>query len=433
MRIQRFGGVAALVLATLGPTTCSPPSGGTRIVLVTLDTLRYDCLEGAAPSMPRLAAAAQRGADFEDAWAATSSTQPTHASLFTGLHPWQHGVHRNGVVLAEGEQTVAESLQAAGWWTGAVVASLPLARKFGFAQGFTTYDDAFTTDLDVAEWADDLDEGGHFYTPCDEVTRRALALLDGAPGDKQFLWVHYFDAHAPYGDTGDRPMKVGELLGAARQRAPGLPALIAQARKLYDRDASAIDASLEQLLDRLSRDEGWQTHVVITADHGESFGDDGSFGHGSTLTPPQVHVPLVVLSPRVAPGRRADVSGSVDVAATLLALAGLPGLGEHGRDLTGPPPDTSAAFGMRRTFAQPAPHVHADGTVELLQGDQFYAVVDGQQVIGDAQAVTGAPPERAEELQRLFGLFGAELQAKPSQELLDPQTQAELEALGYVR
>src|SRR5262245_30074643 len=84
---------AALALATgsvaLAPASCGRPSGGTRIVLVTLDTLRYDCVEGPSPSMPRLAAAARRGADFEGAWAATSSTQPTHASLLTGLHPWQ--------------------------------------------------------------------------------------------------------------------------------------------------------------------------------------------------------------------------------------------------------------------------------------------------------------------------------------------------------
>ena len=427
----------ALALAALGlalaPAACSRPSGGTRIVLVTLDTLRYDCLERAAPSMPKLAAAARRGADFEHAWAATSSTQPTHASLFTGLHPWQHGVHRNGEVLQDAEQTLTETLHAAGWWTGAVVASLPLARKFGFAQGFDVYDDAFTTDLDVGEWADELDEGGHFYTPCDEVTKRALALLDEAQGDKQFLWVHYFDAHAPYGDTGTRPMKVGELLGAAKSRAPGLPGLIAQARQLYDQDTTAIDDSLDRLLSRLAQDEpAWQTHVIITADHGESFGDDGGFGHGSTLTPPQVHVPLVVLSPRVAAGRRADVSGSVDVAATVLALAGLPRSG-HGRDLTEAAPASASAFGMRRTFAEPAPHVLVDGSVEMLQGDQFYAVVDGSQVVGDTEQVAGAPPERADELRRLFGVFDAELQAKPTEELLDPTTQGQLEALGYVR
>jgi len=438
-RIRRIGRCpaarwAGTALAALALTTCGRPSGGTRIVLVTLDTLRFDCVESAAPSMPKLAAAARRGADFERAWAATSSTQPTHASLLTGLHPWQHGVHRNGEVLQDSVQTVTETLHAAGWWTGAVVASLPLARKFGFAQGFDVFDDAFTTDLEVGQWADDMPADGHFFTPCGEVTRRALALLDEAEGDKQFLWVHYFDAHAPYGDTGDRSMKAGELLSAAKSHAPGLQGIIAQARRLYDQDTTAIDASLDQLLSRLARDEpAWQTHVVITADHGESFGEDGGFGHGSTLTPPQVHVPLVLLSPRVAPGPRSDVSGSVDVAATLLALAGLPLGAGHGRDLTQAPPAASSAFGMRRTFAEPAPHVRVDGTTEMLQGDQFYAVVDGQQVVGDAQAIADAPPERAEELKRLFGLFDAELQAQPVEELLDPQTQGQLEALGYVR
>ena len=425
---------AAGALAALALTTCSRPSGGTRIVLVTLDTLRYDCVDGAAPSMPRLAAAAQRGANFDRAWAATSSTQPTHASLLTGLHPWQHGVHRNGEVLQDSVQTVAERLKAAGWWTGAVVASLPLARKFGFAQGFDVFDDDFSIDLDVGQWADEMQAGSHFFTPCGQITERALALIDEAEGDKQFLWVHYFDAHAPYGDTGTTQMKAGVLLGAAKSHDPGLQEIIAQARRLYDQDVGAIDASLEKILSRLAQDEpAWQTHVIVTADHGESFGEDGGFGHGSTLTPPQVHVPLVVLSPRVAPGQRDDVTGSVDVAATLLSLAGLPRGGVRGRDLTATAPASTSAFGMRRTFANPSPHVLADGTTEMLQGEQFYAVIDGQQLVGDAQSVPGASPERAAELERLFGLFGAELKSQSVQELLDPQTQGQLEALGYVR
>ena len=66
-----------------------------RIVLVTLDTLRADGLE----KMPATSAYARRGARFERAYSATSTTQPTHASLLTGLHPWEHGVTDNGEVL----------------------------------------------------------------------------------------------------------------------------------------------------------------------------------------------------------------------------------------------------------------------------------------------------------------------------------------------
>ena len=110
-------------------------------MLITLDTLRAD---GLAPRlMPRTAAFADRGLRFERAYAATATTQPTHATLFTGLHPWEHGLTRNGRVLAAGFDTLAERLRAAGFETAAVVASFPLERRFGFAQGFDSYEQEF--------------------------------------------------------------------------------------------------------------------------------------------------------------------------------------------------------------------------------------------------------------------------------------------------
>jgi arylsulfatase A-like enzyme len=446
--LTAFTALTALAaLLPLGLVACGRPAGGTRVVLVTLDTLRYDCVAGPSPAMPRLAAVAARSTSFSNAYASSSSTQPTHASLLTGLHPWQHGVHRNGSVLAEAHTTVPERLAAAGWWTGAVVASFPLDGKFGFGQGFAAYDDEFSADLDVNQWTEAQAEGGHFYTPCEQVTDRALALLDGAPGERQFLWVHYFDAHAPYGETGDGPMKVSRLLAAARQRSPELPALIDEARRLYDQDVASIDRALARLLSRLEQDAPeWETHLVVTTDHGESFGDDGAFGHGSTVSKVQVQSPLIVLSPRVAAGPRADTAGSIDVASTLLALAGLSPAGfGHGRDL-GPPragtrtAASTSAFGMRRTYAEPSQDVRLDGSVEQLQGTlEFFAVLDGVQAIGNARALdaaaTAAPldVDRAQDLRTLFSLFESELQAQPTEELLDADTQARLEALGYVR
>jgi hypothetical protein len=232
-------------------------------------------------------------------------------------------------------------------------------------------------------------------------------------------------------------MKASELLAAARQRSPELPALIAQARRLYDQDTGYIDRALDRLARRLAQDEpGWQTHIVITADHGESFGDDGSFGHGKRLTPAEVHVPLILLSPRAAPGVREDVAASVDIASTLLALAGLPTQGfGHGRDLTQlAPAGGASAFGMRSTFAEPTPDVHVDGSVDELQGTlQFFAVIDGQQAIGNAQAIEGLAPAHGDDVRKLFSIFEAEAQARPVRELLDTQTQAALEALGYTR
>ena len=104
--LRGLAGSLALLLAA----ACTPakPAVEQRIVLITLDTLRADRL---ASAMPRSLAFAEEGRIFERAYAATSTTQPTHASLFTGLHPWQHGVVRNGIVLAEDGAKMSKSLR----------------------------------------------------------------------------------------------------------------------------------------------------------------------------------------------------------------------------------------------------------------------------------------------------------------------------------
>ena len=87
--------------------------------------------------------------------------------------------------------------------------------------------------------------------------------------------------------------------------------------------------------------------MVIAADHGESFGEGGAVAHGLRLTDEQIRVPLVILSPRVAAGVRGDVAGSVDVAATLLSLAGVESPGEPwsgARDLA-PPAAAGGGYG----------------------------------------------------------------------------------------
>ncbi|HUF78425.1 MAG TPA: sulfatase-like hydrolase/transferase, partial [Thermoanaerobaculia bacterium] len=90
--------IGLTILVTLG--ACRDPQP-VRVVLVTLDTLRYDSLvpaegEGAESAMPRLLERSRAGVRFERFYAATSITQPSHASMLTALHPWEHGVVSNG-------------------------------------------------------------------------------------------------------------------------------------------------------------------------------------------------------------------------------------------------------------------------------------------------------------------------------------------------
>ena len=279
-----------------------------RIVLVTIDTWRADALA----KMPATSAFAARGLCFDQAYAATSTTQPSHASLLTGLHPWQHGVTRNGDVLAEVHETVAERLQAQGFSTAAVVASFPLGRRFGFAQGFDPFRDELFTPY-AQRWEGEDVEGGRFYTLGETITDEALALLASMPGERQFLWVHYFDPHDPYGDAVAAALAGGSgaedvlPIAALLQAAASGPedearALVERARGLYERDLGALDRALARLFARLDADAArFETHVIVTADHGESFGEQGCLGHGKRLVPEQLRVPLVLVSPGLAP------------------------------------------------------------------------------------------------------------------------------------
>ena len=411
---------------------CGPGAGGegedanrpTRLVLVTLDTLRYDAFT--AETMPRTRRLAEQGLVFERFYAAAPTTQPTHATLFTGRHPWEHGVVRNGMVLPEDLPTLAEELASAGWRTEGVVASFPVHRRFGFGRGFAQYADEFTFERKgmPESWAGEETEGEHFFSIADSTTAKALAALDRLAGPRQFLWVHYFDAHNPYGDLEERPVTLHRLRTLSRQAdAPELPELVARARDLYARDVARMDAELARLLERLARDaDAIETHVLVTADHGESFGEDGAFGHDTRLTPEQIHVPTFLLSPLVQAGRTDEVAGTIDAYATLRALAGL-SPAPQGRDLTRGEADASA-LGMKRHDAGSAPRFFRASRAGLLAGD-------GELLCVDDLASAPVPGKEAGDVRALFRRFAAELERTGASVLGDEETRRALDALGY--
>lgn len=431
----------ALALALLAAgllASCRAEQHSVRVVLVTIDTLRYDSFAGgpAGPSlMPHAQARAARGRTFERAFAAASCTQPSHASMFTGLHPWEHGVTRNGQTLAATQRTVAESLTDAGFETFAVVASVPVSVRFGFGQGFQRFAEPFTQSFGQDAWEGVEVPGGRFYALAETVTDEALRQLDAAQGRRQFLWVHYFDPHSPYGDSaGGRAITPAEVLRRMADGAGTRAGLEDEVRELYGRDVQAVDRSLDRLLERLERDRArFDTHVVVTADHGESLGEGHVIGHGNHLTAEQIHVPLFILSPRCAPGPDRRNTGSVDVAATLLSLAGVEARLGGGSDLLAPPRAAHPTLGMRRTYDRPLEALRTDGSSERFEGYLFYAV-DGSGAIrvGNGEAVEGGRPSEARGLASLFQRFERQLGGLPATAPLDAETERALRALGYV-
>lgn len=353
--------LALLLLALVSAIGCTRAEGGDprpSLLLVSFDTTRYDhtSLSGyARDTTPNLGALAALGASFEVAYAPTSSTGPTHASLFTGVTPLRHGVTKNGATLAETATTLAERLAEANYRTGGFVSSWVIARRWGFAQGFADFDDTFeraTSTFDAEFWAGQKVEGG-FDRRAPETTQRAIAWLE-ANRDRGafFLFVHYFDPHAPYlPPDGFR----GRFETSAEADA------LARDVARYDEEIAFADAALGDLLAALQRlGRAGDTLVVATADHGEGLMDHGHMEHGVHVFDEQVRVPLVLRFPgRIPAGRRVDTPVSlVDVAPTVYELLGVeaPDAGFEGRSLVPalsgaePPRPPRPVFLYRRHF-----------------------------------------------------------------------------------
>lgn len=161
------------------------PSQPRNLVLVVIDTLRADYLtfHGGHVRTPALEALAAEGVTFRRAYSHIPTTGPSHASLFTGRLPTEHGVQANSQILAAEQTTLAEILQDAGYSTSAVVSLGVLGRKFGFHQGFDTYDDDFPD-----QW----------FRTGDEVMSSLESWFQRDHAAPYFLWAHFSDPHEPY-------------------------------------------------------------------------------------------------------------------------------------------------------------------------------------------------------------------------------------------
>jgi membrane-anchored protein YejM (alkaline phosphatase superfamily) len=177
--------VAAVSLFMAGCSDGLPDGERPAILLITLDTTRADYLgiESSSVKTPHLKALAERGLYFTQAYSTTPTTLPSHTSMMTGLYPTDHGIRENGRRVGGQLDVLATRLKGLGYHTAAFVSGFPLAQQFGLARGFDKYDDAFTGT--AAERSAEL------------TTDAALEYLE-LTETADFLWVHYFDAHAPY-------------------------------------------------------------------------------------------------------------------------------------------------------------------------------------------------------------------------------------------
>ena len=387
---------------------------GHNLLIVTIDTTRPDRLgfygndEIATPNLDRLAS---RGAVFTRALATAPITLPSHASILTGRYPHHHGVRTNGLPpLESGETTLAEVLAEHGYDTAAFVSSFILEKQFGLAQGFGRYDDETHSESAVM---------GYSERRADRTTDRALEWLRRSGPRPFFLWVHYYDPHASY--------------------SPPEPFEDSSAND-YDGELAFVDQQVGRLLEGVAASSDEDALVVVTSDHGESFGEHGEQSHGFLVNEATLRIPLIVTTTRglSTPVRIDELVSQVDLMPTVLSLFGLPApAGLDGEDLT--------------EHAEPARVVVAEAhygeaiygwarLAAIYQGDFKY--VDGPSpkfydLASDPAEQINLVSERGERAaslrQRLMEVRGDAADSLPVSSVeLDRESIERLESLGYV-
>jgi arylsulfatase A-like enzyme len=348
-RIRTAWGNPILTTApTLASKKMAEGTSQPSFIFLLVDTLRADYIgaygfEGdISPSLDRLA---MESILFENCFTNAPWTKPAVASLFTSLHPNTHGVTnhegklKGGLeVLPEQANTLAESFRDSGYDTAAFNANPWLAPRYGFEQGFETYEE---------------------HEDTKKLLEAAAKWIHSRGKEKPFFaYLHFMDVHAPY-DAPHRDYKSlfdSPSLGRNRELEPSeydiIPAhmratpwateqeplelkpwraMYAGCVRAFDRRISGF---LEDLRNSLILDNAY---LIFTSDHGEEFLEHGSWEHGYKLFEHQLHIPLLIRMPNaLGAGRKVeDLVNLLDLMPTMLSLADidLPD-GLQGRDIS---------------------------------------------------------------------------------------------------
>lgn len=320
-----------------------------NVLVIVVDTLRADhmSLQGyernTDSNMTRLA---NEGVMFENAYATSSWTLTSHASLFTGRWPYEHKAD-GGRSLDTTYPTIAEALSERGYRTGAFNGNFGTVTKhWGFARGFAHFEDYYQTvpQLLVSSVYGRFLEYYAFHKVLGmeyKIDRRwapginqsALDWIDQDSKHPFFVFINYFDVHAPY-ISPDRGMfsdmeNPGGLVNTDWTTAdiynPKTPEQVQGEIDAYDGGVYYTDQQIQNLLDEMdARGVLENTIVVITSDHGELFGEHGLWEHHNSLYRPVIYVPLIIWNPELVPQgvRISTAVSNVSVPVTLLDLLG---------------------------------------------------------------------------------------------------------------
>jgi arylsulfatase A-like enzyme len=415
------------------------------VTLITSDTHRADHLSstGDRVSTPVLDALAERGVLYENSFAPTNVTNPSHVSLMTATSPRDTHILNNNTPLIGDAVTLAECFADAGYRTYAAISAYHLLDvESGLGQGFDRVNGPKAGERDGAKTLDILDE-----------------WLRDAAGQPLFVWLHLFDAHAPYAPVeryknryweGGDPFAQDTPVDMPEIEVPGF------LRGLRDKDypyamyrgeVDYVDELMGRLLGHARIADGV---LAFTSDHGEAFGEHGIWWDHADLYPETVQVPLILVWPGGRTGVRSDAPVEmIDIGRTLLDLSGLEDASFPGRSLMWALDDRSAtqarftlsAHGFVASVASSGWQLHLhlrkhkEWAIEEWRETHQVELYDLNEDPGSMNDLAKDPAsfERARKLrQRLIDwLNSADTQGLGTSKVLTEDALASLEAMGY--
>jgi len=379
--------VSAAPLAAASTPVVSPSPRATRVVLITVDTLRADqpWTNYKRFRTPHLSALADSSLLFERTWSLANTTGPSLGGMLCSRYPSE--LQRDDCPLAgmDIEHGLAEVLESAGVWTasahGHPYFGSPAAPRRGFALWRTVFGVLARRAVDGAVTGS-------------EVADLALDLLKNAPEDRpSFLWIHFVDPHDKY------------------VLHPGFPPSDNPSRGYYDGEVAYTDHQVGRVLQAIDASpQAASTAVVLTSDHGEGFGEHSRWRHGMTLHEEEVRVPLMVRAPGLAPARISVARSTLDVAPTIAALLGVtPAPSWRGRSLLD---DTPASRNERPIIVDapalmnaPARRAAVIGQVKVIEADGALKAFDLESDPGERSPL--APDKARDAIERAQELFSS--------------------------
>lgn len=434
-RLAIYTGAVLLIATATGWLYHKKFSGRSKhLLLITVDALRADrlgCYGYKSQRGETFKALAKESLVFDNAFTTMPTTQPAMGSIFTSLYPSSHGVRKNGIQLPDEALTLAEILKQNGWKTVAFVSAFPLDQRFKLNQGFDVYRDSIG--------AQGKQKNLKFEVDAQHLTRAVVKWLNKNRDLPQtFLWVHYFDPHAPY--------KPPERFSKDA----------ADTKAAYDGEIAYLDEQLGVLFMALNQHGFLQDALtILVSDHGEGFGEHGYKGHGWFLYDEVVRVPLLISGRGIEPGRTGNLTQHVDLAPGILDYFGLPvprqfqGTSWWRIDRGSVPPRERVWLERRLPpIPNAGPHEDGQGAEEKwalrTRNEKFIWSSDGHNELydlakdpGEKQNLYSAGNPKAIELERLGllqkkQLLKAALTPKTDMQQQDEETREALKALGYV-